>query len=527
MAIDVYPPPTETVTGTVTANAGTNLNTSAVATEATLDARSGSLTEGAPASDTASSGLNGRLQRIAQRITSLIALIPAALTSGGGMKVGVVDALPAGTNNIGDIDVLTVPADPFGVNADAVVAAGAAGSIQAKLRRATQGLEDLKSLIVLAAGTNNIGDVDVLTVPADPFGANADAAVAAGAAGSIQAKLRRVTQGLEDLKTLIVLGAGTNAIGKLAANSGVDIGDVDVTSLPALPAGTNNIGDVDLLSAPWASTLDGVSATQSILIGILGAGGQRYIVSADGLGDNNPVAGTYMLPVMNYVLNASGYPDRIRGDITNGVDVDVTRMAALVAGSAIIGKVGIDQTTPGTTDHVTNTAVATEVHLGQVGGNTINVRVEKTRVADTSVYAANDAIDVSTTVPTGFVFAVGRTATGSGTVISAHIATDQTTNVSAYDLDLYDAAPAAYPNDNAEALRGYTNAAKFLGTISFPAVAKKTANSTQAESVPTTAPSIPFVCVGSSSIYGVLRTVTGFTPASGQKFYIKLGVTRN
>lgn len=47
-----------------------------------------------------------------------------------------------------------------------------------------------------------------------------------------------------------VLGAGTNAIGKLAANSGVDIGDVDVTSLPSLPAGTNNIGDVDVLTLP-------------------------------------------------------------------------------------------------------------------------------------------------------------------------------------------------------------------------------------------------------------------------------------
>ena len=45
----------------------------------------------------------------------------------------------------------------------------------------------------LAAGTNNIGDVDVLTLPSLP--------------------------------------AGTNAIGKLAANSGVDIGDVDVTSV--------------------------------------------------------------------------------------------------------------------------------------------------------------------------------------------------------------------------------------------------------------------------------------------------------
>ncbi|MGX9144971.1 hypothetical protein [Mesorhizobium sp. 128a] len=42
----------------------------------------GDVTEAAPASDTASSGLNGRLQRIAQRLTSLIALIPAALGQG-------------------------------------------------------------------------------------------------------------------------------------------------------------------------------------------------------------------------------------------------------------------------------------------------------------------------------------------------------------------------------------------------------------------------------------------------------------
>lgn len=39
------------------------------------------------------------------------------------------------------------------------------------------------------------------------------------------------------------LPAGTNAIGKLAANSGVDIGDVDVTSISA---GSNLIGDVSL-----------------------------------------------------------------------------------------------------------------------------------------------------------------------------------------------------------------------------------------------------------------------------------------
>jgi len=50
----------------------------------------GGVTETAPANDTASSGVNGRLQRIAQRLTSLIGQIPASLgaqTSAGSLSV--------------------------------------------------------------------------------------------------------------------------------------------------------------------------------------------------------------------------------------------------------------------------------------------------------------------------------------------------------------------------------------------------------------------------------------------------------
>src|SRR4051794_24751404 len=53
----------------------------------TARTRLGALPETEPASDTASSGLNGRLQRIAQRLASLIALLPTALGAGGGLKV--------------------------------------------------------------------------------------------------------------------------------------------------------------------------------------------------------------------------------------------------------------------------------------------------------------------------------------------------------------------------------------------------------------------------------------------------------
>ena len=67
----------------------------APATEAKQDTQItdlGGVTETAPATDTASSGLNGRLQRIAQRLTSLIALLPAALTSAGSLKVAMQES---------------------------------------------------------------------------------------------------------------------------------------------------------------------------------------------------------------------------------------------------------------------------------------------------------------------------------------------------------------------------------------------------------------------------------------------------
>lgn len=61
--------------------------------------------------------------------------------------------------------------------------------------------------------------------------------------------------------------------------------------------------------------------------------------------------------------------DRMRGDTTNGLDVDVTRLSSLVAGAAVIGKVGIDQTTPGTTNLVALTAETTKV-IGTVNQGT-------------------------------------------------------------------------------------------------------------------------------------------------------------
>lgn len=163
-------------------------------------------------------------------------VIAANATSKGELCVNAA-ALPLPTGAATESTVSAISGD-LGDVADAIVAAGAAGSIAAKLRRISQGVEDLKTGITTQAlptgastaakqdtGNTSVGSIDTNT------GAIADAVVAAGATGSIHAKLRRVTQGLEDLKSLTVLAAGANAIGKLAANGGVIIGDVNAVTV--------------------------------------------------------------------------------------------------------------------------------------------------------------------------------------------------------------------------------------------------------------------------------------------------------
>ena len=100
------------------------------------------------------------------RMSTRRALLVEGVASGTAVPVSLASlpALAAGSNNIGDVDILSIAAGDNNI-----------------------GNVDVVTLPALAAGTNNIGDVDVLTVPADPFGANADAA---SETGSISAKLR-------------------------------------------------------------------------------------------------------------------------------------------------------------------------------------------------------------------------------------------------------------------------------------------------------------------------------------------------
>jgi hypothetical protein len=86
------------------------------------------------------------------------------------------------------------------------------------------------------------------------------------------------TNGLDvDVTRLPALAAGTNNIGDVdvltlpSIPAGTNnIGDVDVLTLPAIPAGTNNIGDVDVLTLPGVGgdvAHDGADSGNPVKIG--------------------------------------------------------------------------------------------------------------------------------------------------------------------------------------------------------------------------------------------------------------------
>lgn len=161
--------------------------------------------------------------------------------------------------------------------------------------------------------------------------------------------------------------------------------------------------------------------------------------------------------------------------------------------------------------------LAGEAHVGQVGGHIKTVRVEKTRPADSAPYVINDVVNESTSAGTPFAMPLARAGgPGTGVLVGLLLETDDITNLIAFEVDIYEAAPATAINDNFEGTRLYVDSDKYLDTVVLPTLVKKTTNSTQADAKAFV--SIPFAAADLLNIYLRLRTTVAFTPGSGKKY---------
>ena len=150
------------------------------------------------------------------------------------------------------------------------------------------------------------------------------------------------------------LPAGTNAIGKLAANSGVDIGDVDVTSISA---GTNRIGMVGLKANEAAD----------------GSGTERFVLC--------DAAGHLQVDVLS-----------------GGGSTDVSALATHAKQDTIIGHLdGVE----GKLDAIETTNNACQVLLGTIDADTNAIKTA-VEILDNAISGNEMQVDiVSSALPSG------------------------------------------------------------------------------------------------------------------------------
>ena len=268
---------------------------------------------------------------------------------------------------------------------------------------------DTSSLAGAVSGT----EMQVDVVASLPAGTNAIGKLAANSGVDIGdvdvTSLPSIPAGTNSIGT-VILGAGTAAIGKLSANSGVDIGDVDVTSLPSLPAGTNSIGTVILgagtaaigkLVANSGVDIGDVDVT-SVVPGVGATNLGKAIQSAQGATD----VGVTALVVRNDTLADLSGAD---GDYAplqvnaSGALYTAIHSSALPTGAATEAKQDVIETTlnsiEGDTSSLAGAVSGTEVQVDVVaslpaGTNSIGTVILGAGTAAIGKLAANSGVDI-------------------------------------------------------------------------------------------------------------------------------------
>lgn len=169
---------------------------------------------------------------------------------------------------------------------------------------------------------------------------------------------------------------------------------------------------------------------------------------------------------------------------------------------------------------------AQEVHLGQVGGHSTNVPTGTfTRPGDTTAYAANDAVNNSTSAPTAISIATAARAAAGSLVIASGRLVKSTTNAAAsgFRLWLYTATPSGtLANDNAAFTINAANKINRLGYIDFVA---QVTGSDCVEFYGTPVFTMPAKLTSGTTIYGLLQSLGAYTPGNAEVFDIYLNVS--
>lgn len=347
-----------------------------------FDSKTGSLTETAPATDTASSGLNGRLQRIAQRLTTLIAVFPTTLDTNSGNKSASTLRFVLATDqpnlttalNTGLADGASVT---LGSKADAKSTATDTTSITIM-----QVLKQISASVQAppSQAVTNVGTFAVQASEADganvTLGSKADAKSTATDTTSITIMqvLKQISASVQAPPSQAVTNAGTFAVQAASAgdvaHDGVDsgnpvkIGGKAVSSeTTAVSAGdrTNLVTDLvgKLITLPYANPENFVSgAITSAMTGTT----STSLVAAPAAGLRN-----YITTIICSNAHATVGTDIVIQDGSGGTTLLTIPAAAVYGGAVITLPTPLRQPTTATAIYCANVTTGASTKVSAVG----------------------------------------------------------------------------------------------------------------------------------------------------------------
>ncbi len=424
--------------------------------------------------------------------TQLALQYPEAATGGGG---GGGDATAAnqatGNASLGNIDSSTA-------------------AINTKTPALGQALAAASTPVVLTAA-----QITTLTPPAAITGFSTEATLAsikdtagikkitdalpAGAAIIGKVGIDQTTPGTTNKVSIgtdgtVAIGAGSAVIGHVIHDSG---STTDVTGNVTVVQGTAS-------NLKVASTLD---AETTKVIGTVNISAAQTVATVTTLGTvTNVVHVDDNSSTLSVDWNGT-QPVTGSGTATGALRVELptngTGVVGLNAGSAIVGKVGIDQTTKGTTNGVTPL------------GFFVTLSTDVTRqAADTTTYANNDVISDSTSAPTtgGYTFTgAARISGGSGIITDAMFTSSAIPALTlAGELWIFNTAVTNI-NDNTAFAVSDAEIKTLVAVIPFTMIDAGNNQYCHAQNL-----SIGFTCSGSANLRFLLRAKNAYIPVGSE-----------
>lgn len=321
--------------------------------------------------------------------------------------------------------------------------------------------------------------------------ADADIAITAGSGTKVDT--RTVGAGTDEHRQVVVIGDPSTAANVALVDATFGL-SVDVARLPALPTGTNSIGKVDI-----------TDGTNDAVIDVSGADSESATTAA------------LVTNARAKVFNGTTW-DRVRGDITNGVDVDVTRVVPGV-GPTHLGKQEDQPHVDGDTgvlmlgvrNHLTGSTAD-----GDYSAISVTSTGEMQTLARRDLVRLQSAITFTGNPPTAYVSgdtfgalvtltSAARVSGGTGTITGVAIQSGSDV-IGAFDVVFFESSvtlaadSAAFSISDADGL-------KVIGIV--PLVGSYDLGTNRLAQAFNLA--VPYVCTGSTSLYAGIIARGGFT----------------